>query len=224
MRGCPLIVVCGCIGAGKTTAVELLGGALGYVGQSENYADNPFLERFYEDPRRWALSSQLYFLLETLTRTRGWARGRAKDGTAGGVIQELDTTLVLEVMSGELQARGVLAAEEMDLLRGAASVCEPAAPPDLYLHLDAETEVLRDRIRTRGRRMEQNIGLDQLTALRARYTAVLAGLQAPVLTVATDRLDIRDAGDRVTVVDAIERSLSGRRSGEIPGGGLSAGS
>jgi deoxyguanosine kinase len=206
-----LIVVCGCIGAGKTTAVEVLSSALGYVGQYENYADNPFLERFYQDPRRWALPSQLYFLIEAL------ARRPEADG--GGVIQELNPTLVLEVMSGELRARGLLREEELDILRGVASVGEPVARPDLYLYLDAEPNVLRERIMARGRRMERHIEHDYLAALRARYRSTLADLRVPVLTVATDCLDIRDSADRQAVVDAIWRLLSG----QPPSGMLSEG-
>lgn len=193
------IVVCGCIGAGKTTAVRLLSSALGYEGQVENYSENPFLDLFYQDSARWAFQSQLWFLVEALC----CERRAVKDS---GIVKELDPMLVVEVMSREMHERGFISGEEMAMLRDVA--CPKQLPtPDLYLLLEADAEVLHERIHARGRPMEQNIDIGYLSTLSDRYEAVLSGSQVPVLTIPTDRIDIRAPEGLAKVLDMIADSL-----------------
>ena len=59
------IVVEGPIGVGKTSLARRLCTSLGAQGVLEQAAQNPFLERFYKNPRAGALPTQLYFLLQT---------------------------------------------------------------------------------------------------------------------------------------------------------------
>jgi deoxyguanosine kinase len=199
-RGCR-IVVCGCIGVGKTTAVRELSSRLEYLGLTEDYAANHFLARFYDDPSRWALPSQLYFVLEALAREREGAEAK-------GIVQELDTTLVVEVMSRELEARGHLNSDEMHLLREVAALKRSRGKPDLYLYLDASAEVLQKRIAARGRLMELSIMPRELATLRARYRAFLRQVPTSVLTVETERVDVRTSAGQESTVIAITRILA----------------
>jgi deoxyadenosine/deoxycytidine kinase len=193
-----LIVVCGCIGAGKTTFVEALGPALGLRAEPQSYADNPFLVRFYEDQSRWAFASQLYFVVESL---------RSAADQREGVVRESDTAMTLDVMSREFESRGWLAEEEMNLLAGVARLGSAVEEPDLYLHLDAPADVLRERITRRGRPMEQGIQLEFLNALRSRYGRVLTDMRSNVLTVASDRVDVREPEGLSWVVKRVEDFL-----------------
>ena len=57
-----VIVLAGMIGAGKSTYTKLISDALGSEAFYESVDDNRILEKFYEDPKRWAFSLQIYFL------------------------------------------------------------------------------------------------------------------------------------------------------------------
>lgn len=129
-----------------------------------------------------------------------------------GVVKELDAMLVLEVMSRELETRGYLSSHEMSMLREVAAFGK-CMPPDLYLFLDAEVDVLYERIQARGRAIERHIELDYLAALRDRYISVLGRQSVPSLTIQTDRIDLRTPQGVLTVVEMIgDSALAKARS------------
>lgn len=197
-------MVCGCIGAGKTTAVRLLGQAFGYDADVEDCTKNPFVERFYDEPERWAFPSQLHFLLEMMGRSRD-------ESLANGCVRESDVNFVIDVFSCELRQRGWMSEEELALLRQVA-LLKRSRRPDVYVHVDADTATLLKRIADRGRLMEQGIDAGYLDALRRRYQDALDQTDVPILTVRTDRIDIRKQACLRKVVaelDAVSQAPSG---------------
>jgi len=62
-----LIDICGCIATGKTTLAKLLARDYGYTYLQESLQDNPYLDRFIDDPRTWGIHNQLFFLTKLLT-------------------------------------------------------------------------------------------------------------------------------------------------------------
>ncbi len=210
MHGGPVIVVCGCIGAGKSTTVRVLSETLGHLAQGDAYEGNDFLAGFYEQPERWAFQTQLYFLVEMLGRDIESARRQ-------GAVQELNPLLVVEVINREFGARGFLSNAELALLGSVAEIPGLSrSQPDLYVLLDADTDVLLRRIARRGRAMEAGIEPDFLQSLRDRYRSFLESQPVPTVEVSTDRLDVRESQGRQCLVDAIKTSLEQGRSARIP--------
>ena len=82
------ISVMGTMGSGKTTASRVIAKALGYQLVEENFGENAFLPRFYNDMKRWAFHSQTFFLMEKINQmlespkllAKGGVRERPKNG------------------------------------------------------------------------------------------------------------------------------------------------
>jgi deoxyadenosine/deoxycytidine kinase len=153
------IVVEGPIGVGKTSLARRLGQSLGGQLVLEEADQNPFLERFYKNPRAAAFQTQLFFLFQ---------RSRQLEDVFGAV-RVADYLLEKD----RLFARVTLDDAEYSLYeRVYERVVVDAPKPDLVVYLQAPVDVLVDRIAKRGIRYEQHIErgyLDKLTQAYARF-------------------------------------------------------
>lgn len=156
------IAVEGCIGVGKTTLARNIAQLFNYDMLLEQAEDNPFLERFYRDPKSTALPTQLFFLfqranqLQTLRQDDMFEPVRVAD-----FLIEKD----------QLFARTTLDDDELNIYRQVYDKLVINAPrPDLVIYLQAPLDVLLDRIRQRGISAEQHISADYLKALSDAYT------------------------------------------------------
>ena len=151
------IVVEGPIGVGKTSLVRRLCGSLGAEAVLEQAAQNPFLERFYRNPRAGALPAQLYFLfqraqqLSSLKQQDLFARVRVADYL---------------IDKDRLFARATLDEEEYRLYEQVYGRLAGDVPrPDVVIYLQARVDVLLGRIARRGVRYEQFISRAYLERL-----------------------------------------------------------
>jgi len=162
-RGLPrFIAIEGPIGVGKTSLCRRLAESFNYELLLENSDDNPFLERFYQNPRQHALSTQLFFLFQRSQQ-----------------IQEIRQNNLFEpvriadflIEKDQLFAQQNLDSDEYELYLNVYRHLTIDAPiPDLVIYLQAPTRVLLDRIRTRGVDAEQLIELSYLENLNEAYT------------------------------------------------------
>jgi deoxyadenosine/deoxycytidine kinase len=197
-----VVTVVGNIGSGKSTAVRALGFALDAAVYEEDYQSNPYLERFYADPARWAFRSQLQFMADAMPSD---LEARQGDGTA---ITELSTHFVHCVMSAELYAQGTIGDEEFALLGTVADALGVhLRPPDLLILLEAPVYELKRRIRRRGRGFEQRISATYLQRISSRYREVAdAWRHSPLLRLDTCEVDLREesaVSDAVQQVEAL---------------------
>lgn len=156
------VVVEGPIGVGKTTLARRLAASFGCERLLEDPDDNPFLERFYQNPRRAALPAQLHFLLQ---RTRRIQSLRQTD--LFQPVQVADFLMEKDRLFAEL----TLDPEELRLYEQVYEHLTLDVPrPDLVLYLQAPVEVLRTRIARRGVPCEQFIGRGYLEQLVEAYT------------------------------------------------------
>lgn len=182
------VVVVGNIGSGKTTAVRALAAALGADAHEERFDRNPYLERFYADPIRWAGLNQLWFLAETAGQHRAIASSGAM------AVQEQSVYSVFEVMTGYLADTGSIGDDDLALVERHHDVLAAALPaPGCVVRLQASTGVLLDRIAERGRGFERGIGARELEAIEARLTGfATAWARSPLIEVDTAQTDPRD--------------------------------
>jgi deoxyadenosine/deoxycytidine kinase len=180
------IVVAGTIAAGKTTLTQGLSPRLGLSAVIERPAENPFLERFYEDRRRWALASQLWFATDS-------ARQHLEIHRVGGAIQDHSIYENVYVFGAALAAHGSLAEDEWGLLLAMAEpVVESLPPPSLVVLVEAPVELLMERIQARGRAYEADIDHDYLAELNnTRRRFFEQWHRSPVLRVDSGVLDLR---------------------------------
>ena len=151
----------GPIGVGKTSLSKRLAASFNYELLLENSDENPFLERFYQNPKAHALSTQLYFLFQ---RAQQIQELRQDD-----MFQPVRVADFL-IDKDMLFAQQNLDPEEYALyLKVFRHLTIDAPVPDLVIYLQAPTSVLLDRIRKRGVEAEQLIELSYLQNLNNAY-------------------------------------------------------
>ncbi len=156
------VVVEGPIGVGKTSLVQRLAESFSCASLLERAEENPFLDRFYSDPRRAALPAQLFFLFQRSRQLEGLRQG---DLFRGALIS--DFMFEKDRLFAELN----LDRHELDLYRTVYAQLAMETPvPDLVVYLQAPVEVLQERIVRRDRSIERRIDPDYLHRLTAAYT------------------------------------------------------
>lgn len=183
------IVVEGPIGAGKTSLARRLSESLRKDLLLEDPDSNPFLGRFYEDPRRHALATQLFFLFQRVQQVEGLKQIDLFDrGTVADFILDKDP----------LFASLTLSDDELHLYQQIYSHLMPQAPaPDLVIYLQASPEKLVERVRKRNLAYERNISEQYLVRLAEAYSRFFYQFSAaPLLIVNSEHLNfVEDAGD-----------------------------
>lgn len=155
------ICVEGVIGVGKTSLVSMCGEVMNARLMYEKPEENPFLEDFYRDPRRYAFQVQLFFLLSRYRQQQEF----------------FQQDLFYEMMvSDYLFAKDRIFAtlnlddRELVLYDRVASLLEQDIPtPDLVIYLQSSPERLMTNIRRRGRHYEQSISEEYIRSLNEAY-------------------------------------------------------
>ena len=199
------IVVEGPIGVGKTSLAQRLADEFGSSLLLEHVEDNPFLERFYQNPREAALSTQLYFLLR---RTKQLQEFKQTD-----IFSPVRVADFL-IEKDRLFAQVTLNASEYELYEQVYSHLTIDAPkPDLVVYLQAPVEVLIQRIRKRGRGYERLIEAVYLEQLNDAYAKFFYDYEnAPCLIVNASEIDfINNDKDYDQLLREILNTEAGKR-------------
>ena len=156
------IAVEGPIGVGKTSLSRRLAETFNYELLLENAEENPFLDRFYQNPRQHALATQLFFLFQ---RAQQIEESRQSD--LFEPVRVSDFLIDKDMLFAELN----LEKDEYNLYHKVYQHLVINAPkPDLVIYLQAPTEVLLQRIQKRGIPSEQMIESEYLNQLNRAYT------------------------------------------------------
>jgi len=198
------IAIAGNMGSGKSTLVEFLARTYGVMPFYEPNDENPYLEDFYKDMKRWAFQSQLYFL------SNKFRLHQELDRQAGAVA--LDRTIFedAEIFATALmQMRKISKRDWQTYQSFYQAILDAIRPPDLMIYLRCSMRPLRQRIRLRGRKMEQDVPLAYLKRLDRLYEDWIDRYDmSEVLVIETDKLDyIHDFVHRLDVMERIEAVL-----------------
>ncbi|WP_455217548.1 deoxynucleoside kinase [Kaarinaea lacus] len=198
------IVIEGPIGVGKTSLAKRLASDFGGELLLEGAEENPFLERFYRNPRHAALPTQLFFLFQ---RARQMQELRQTDMFApvrvGDFLMEKD----------RLFAQLTLDDDELNLYEQIfANLTLDAPKPDLVIYLQAPVEVLLDRVKKRGRNFERFIETNYLERLVEAYTKFFYYYNdTPLLIVNATEIDlVGNTSDYELLVEQLKKVRSGR--------------
>jgi deoxyadenosine/deoxycytidine kinase len=182
------LAIAGNIGVGKTELTNRLSAELGWLAYYEPVIQNPYLDAFYADMRRWSFHLQIYFLSERFKAQVEISRSPLpfiQDRTIYEDAEIFARTLFEQGSMTEVDYRNYIALFEvmMSFLR----------PPDLILYLKASPGVLMERIARRGRPSEQAITLDYIQRLNDAYDGWMDRARATyeVLEIDTDNVPLQ---------------------------------
>ncbi len=190
----PFVGIAGNIGVGKTTFTDIVAQKMGWKAFYESVADNPYLNDFYGDMRRWSFNLQIYFLHHRFRNQREIAAENS------GVIQDRTIYEDVEIFAYNLHEMGNMDQRDWDNYRNLFAVMTSyLRPPDLIIYLKASTDTLISRIENRNRDYEKTIDPEYLHRLNVSYDRWINGItDIPVQIVATDQFNIFTDQDKLT--------------------------
>ena len=198
------IAIEGPIGVGKTSLARSLAFSLGYETLFELPEDNPFLERFYADPKAYALPTQLHFLFQRFSQLEEvMQRDLFNSSRIADFLIDKDP----------LFAEVNLDTHELELYKKVYQNLSRKLPqPDLVVYLQAPTSVLLDRIRKRGIDAEQSISEAYLEQLNSVYMDYFHQFQkTALLVVNAAEIDfVADSNQYARLVERILNTGNGR--------------
>lgn len=204
VSGLKFIAIAGNIGAGKTELTAFLCKKYGLKPFYEPNDLNPYLEDFYKDMKTWAFRSQIFFL------THKFRLHRELEQQTGTAIQDRTIYEDAEIFAKNLHRQRTIDKRDWRTYWELYEIITASLrPPDLMIYLRCPVKTLKQRIRLRGRKMEQDIPTAYLRRLNALYEDWFKRYSmSPVLVLPTDTLDyLTNLVDRVDLFRQIEKHL-----------------
>ena len=193
------ITIEGNIGAGKTTLANLLAERLNARLILEEFADNPFLAKFYDNPAQYAFSVELFFMAERYKQQKDLVSQQDMFKTL--TISDYLFTKCL------LFAKVNLPDDEFRLYqRLFDTMHHQMIQPELLIYLHAPVSKLQENIKKRNRPYEQNIQNDYLYKIQQTYTHYIKQHNMKTLIVDTSDADFMGNPKHLdTILDALEK-------------------
>lgn len=193
------ITVEGNIGAGKTTLTHLLAKHFNARLILEEFADNPFLPKFYENPSQYAFPLELFFMAERYKQLKDMIH--TKELFQSVTISDYLFTKCL------LFAKVNLPEEEFRLYQKLFDIIQQQLTfPDILVYLHAPVQKLQANIKKRNRAYEQGIADEYLFTLQETYTSYIK--QHNIKTIFIDASNADFLGNEKhlqVVIDALDK-------------------
>ncbi|MFN5479566.1 MAG: deoxynucleoside kinase [Chitinophagaceae bacterium] len=196
------ITIEGNIGAGKTTLAHLLSKSLNARLVLEEFAENPFLEKFYQNPEQYAFSVELFFMAERFKQMKSLVN--QQDLFQSVTVSDYLFTKCL------LFAKVNLPDDEFRLYQKLFEILhQQLVQPDLLIYLHAPVQKLQENIRKRNRSFEQNIKDDYLFNIQQTYTHYIKQHHVKTLYVDASQADFLGNEKHLqTILEALEKDYS----------------
>ncbi|PHX73783.1 MAG: deoxynucleoside kinase [Chitinophagaceae bacterium] len=192
----------GNIGAGKTTLAHILSKALNARLILEEFADNPFLAKFYENPAQYAFSVELFFMAERFKQLKDLVS--QQDLFQNITISDYLFTKCL------LFAKVNLSEEEFRLYQRLFEIMnQQMIQPDLLIYLHSPVSKLQENIKKRNRSYELNIQNDYLFNIQETFTNYIKQHHIKTLVVDASNADFLSNEKHIEVLlKALENDYS----------------
>jgi deoxyguanosine kinase len=176
------IVIEGPLGVGKTSLALKLAETLNAEALLEDAEENPFLRKFYQDPKKYSFQAQVFFLLRRYQR--------ALDITQMDLFKR---TMISDYLfdKDRIFARANLYDDEFWLYEQLFQLLRRRIkPPDLVIFLQATTDVLVERIRKRDKKYERGISAKYLEEINQAFNDFFFHYSdSPLLVINASRID-----------------------------------
>lgn len=199
------IAIAGNIGSGKTTLTRLLSKHFGWRPHFEEVDNNPYLESFYDDMKRWSFNLQIYFLNSRFRQVMD-IRKNGDD-----IIQDRTVYEDAYIFAANLYDMGLMETRDYQNYQQLFELMSSfLQAPDLLIYLRASVPTLVRQIQKRNRDYEQSIRLDYLKALNKRYENWISNYnKGKLLIIESDDIDLEKPEDLSIVIEQINGSLNG---------------
>lgn len=196
------ITIEGNIGAGKTTLAHLLSKHYNARLILEEFADNPFLPKFYENPKQYAFPLELFFMAERFKQQKDLLQ--QKDLFQSVSISDYLFTKCL------LFAKVNLPEDEFRLYQRLFEIIhQQMVQPDLLIYLHAPVSKLKENIRKRNRSYEQSIPDQYLFDIQETYTHYIRQHNIKTLFIDASNADfLSNEKHMIAVIDALEHDYT----------------
>lgn len=199
------IAIAGNIGSGKTTLTKMLAHRYGWTPRFEPVDNNPYLEDFYADMKRWSFNLQIYFLNKRFKEVVEISKSEDT------IIQDRTIFEDAKIFAPNLHDQGMMSdrdfanyADLFDLMISLVKL------PDLMIYIRSTIPNLIAQISKRGREYEQSIRIDYLKGLNDRYEEWIKTYKGPLLIIDGDRLKFEtNPKDFQSITDMIDAKLFG---------------
>ncbi len=193
------IAIEGNIGAGKTTLAHLLAKHFNSRLILEEFADNPFLPQFYENPKQYAFPLELFFMAERYKQLKDLVH--TKDLFQSLTISDYSFAKCL------LFAKVNLPDEEFRLYHKLYDIMRPQLiQPDILIYLHVPVQKLHENIKKRNRSYEQAIPSEYLFNIQETYTHYIRQHNVKTLFIDAAHADFLDNRSHLQVIlDALEK-------------------
>jgi deoxyadenosine/deoxycytidine kinase len=193
------ITIEGNIGAGKTTLAQLLSQHYNARLILEEFADNPFLPKFYEKPEQYAFPVELFFMAERFKQLKELLQQQ-------NLFQELTISDYL-FNKCLLFAKVTLPEDEYRLYQRLFDIIhQQLVQPDLLIYLHAPVEKLQANIKKRNRSYEQNIPDEYLSNIQDTYTNYIRQQSTKTLFVDVSHADfLYNDAHLQTIIEALDK-------------------
>jgi deoxyguanosine kinase len=197
------IAIDGVIGVGKTTLTNMIVERFDGKAIYEEVEENPFLADFYEDAKRFAFQTQMFFLLSRYRQQQDIPQ------------RELFHHLIVAdytFWKDKIFAYLNLEARELFLYEKIASLLERDIPkPDLVVYLKSTPERLMQNIKNRGRTFEKNMSFEYIQSLNKAYNNFFYHYnETPLLIINTTTMDfVHNDNDFSEIVKLIMSNIKG---------------
>jgi deoxyadenosine/deoxycytidine kinase len=199
------ITIEGNIGAGKTTLANILSKKINARLILEEFADNPFLPKFYESPEQYAFPLELFFMAERYKQLKELLQ--TNDLFQSVTISDYLFTKCL------LFAKVNLPSEEYHLYQKLFDIINPQIiQPDVLIYLHSPVTKLQDNIKKRNRNYEQNIPDDYLFTLQETYTQYIKQHNIKTIFVDSSNADFVENEKHIQIIlDALEMDFESQQ-------------
>lgn len=199
------IGIAGNIGCGKTTLTEMLAEHYQWEPRYETVVNNPYMDDYYKDLRRWSFAMEVFFLKERFKDVIGFA------DSENIVIQDRTLHEGVFVFTANNYEQGNMSDRDFETYMELYEIMmEKVKLPDLMIYLRASVPHLVENIQKRGRVYEQKIPIEYLQGLNDRYEDfILNKYKGKVLTVDVDKLDYKTRPEDFSfITDKIDAILA----------------